>query len=126
MAAKGATVRAANVVVSLAAETTVLSGIPAAMGNASSHLDQTIQGSINITAGTGTTAVVLKCKNASAVQVGTSQTNTLAAGNSDVIPFCFVDNSGAASASYQITLTQTGGTANGTVGEIVGYCIGEG
>lgn len=123
---KAQTVRAAAVAVTLAAETTVLSGIPAAGGNSSAQISQTITGVINMIAGTGTTAVVVKCKTSGGTQVGISETDTLAAGASENIPFVFVDQTGVPTASYQITVTQTGGTANGTVNDITAYCIGEG
>jgi hypothetical protein len=122
---RGATARATAVSIVNATETTALSGIPAA-GNSSTIIDQAISGVVNITAGAGTTAVVVKCKNAAATQVGTSQTHTLAATASANIPFCFLDSSGVNNTSYTITLTQTGGTGSGTANEIVAYSIGEG
>lgn len=123
---KAATIRAAAVTVTLAAETTVLSGIPAAGGNSSAAISQTIVGVINITAGAGTTAVVVKCKTSGGTQLGVSETDTLAAGGSENIPVIFVDQSGVPTASYQLTVTQTGGTANGTVNDVTAFCISEG
>lgn len=83
-----------------------------------------IDGSINFTAGTGTTAVVVRCRQTNLVtgtQVGASCTVTLAAGNSATIPVDFIDATQyinqAAGGQYVITIQQTGGTANGTVNE---------
>ena len=79
-----------------------------------------VSGSLNITAGTGTTAVVVKVRQG----VGTggtqvaSMTVTLAAGNSASIPFSVLDLApGANPGRYTVTVTQTGGTAAGTVNQ---------
>lgn len=89
-----------------------------------------IDGTMNITAGAGTTAVVIKCRRGNGItgtQIGTSQTVTLAAGASDNIPFRFQDGASpvppggnSSGNGYSITVTQTGGTGAGTVNEIVG------
>lgn len=81
-----------------------------------------ISGVMNYTAGTGTTAVVLRCRRGAlaGAQVGTSQTVTLAAGASDNIPYEFQDAGAAPNVGYVITIQQTGGTAAGTCNEIVG------
>lgn len=123
---KGATARATAVTLVTTAETTVLSGIPAAGGNSASCIDQTIVGVINVLAGTGTTAIVVKCKQSGGTQIGVSQTDTLAAGGSENIPFCFQDTSGANNTSYLLTVTQTGATGNGTVNDVSAYAVGEG
>ncbi len=84
-----------------------------------------IEGVLNITTGAGTTAVVVKCRRRDATggitgaQVGTSQTHTLAAGASANIAFEFIDPSAPTADGYTITVTQTAGTAPGTVNEIV-------
>lgn len=98
-------------------ETVILttSGISTAQAGESVVID----GAIDVTAGTGTTAVVIKCRRGTTTagtQVGASETDTLAAGNSEALAFTFQDTPGdVAGQQYVITATQTGGTANGTV-----------
>lgn len=84
-----------------------------------------IDGSLNITAGAGTTAVVVRCRRGNGITgtvVGVAETDTLAATNSGNIPFDFTDNAapGNSFAGYSITVQQTGGTGAGTVNEIDG------
>lgn len=123
---KAQTVRATAVSLVTTAETAILSGIPAAGGSSSAQVSQTITGVINMIAGTGTTAVVVKCKTSGGTQLGVSETDTLAAGSSENIPFMFVDQTGVPTTSYQITVTQTAATGNGTVNDVIAYCVGEG
>lgn len=84
-----------------------------------------ISGVANVVAGTGTTAMVVKCHRGATTggpQVGNSQSVTLAAAASANIPFEFIDTTVSVANSpgvYCITFTQTGGTGAGTVGEIV-------
>ena len=78
-----------------------------------------VSGTVNITAGTGTTAVVIKVRQTNLVtgtQVGPSQTHTLAAGNTASISFGVSDASTylEAGGQYVVTATQTGGTGAGT------------
>lgn len=83
-----------------------------------------ISGTIYLTAGTGTTAVVIRCRQGGLTgpQVGPSYTHTLAAAASAAISFGFTDltafleqvNGG----SYVITVQQTGGTGAGTANAI--------
>lgn len=85
----------------------------------------TISGTMNVTAGAGTTAVVIRCRRntVTGTQVGTSQTVTLAAGTLADLSFDFVDfsaNPANQISSYVITLQQTGGTGAGTINECVG------
>lgn len=76
-----------------------------------------ISGFVNVTAGTGTTAVVIKIRQGSGV-AGTllqSGTHTLAAGASANIPIEYVDNTGTTPVpQYTVTVTQTAATANGS------------
>lgn len=79
-----------------------------------------IEGSVNITPGTSTTAVVLKIRQGSTTagtQVGPSITTTLAAAASGNVPFQVEDASPVANAGniYCVTVTQTAGAAAGTV-----------
>lgn len=77
-----------------------------------------ISGVLNVTAGTGTTAVVVKVRRTNAVtgtQVGTSLTVTLAAAAVANIPFDVVDGPPGTLDDYCVTVTQTGATGNGTV-----------
>lgn len=81
-----------------------------------------ISGSMNITPGTGTTAVVIRCRKTTVTgtQVGASHTVTLAAGVTDDIPYYFDDTAAGIAQAYVITVTQTGGTAAGTVNFVEG------
>lgn len=88
-----------------------------------------VRGTINVTAGTGTTAVVLRVRKGglTGALVGPAMTHTLAAGASANIPYDVLDNAptqspidpqGAQSVGsnlYLLTIQQTGGTAAGTV-----------
>lgn len=83
-----------------------------------------IRGVVNLAAGAGTTAVVLKVRQGATVggaQVGASYTVTLAAAANGSVPFAVEDASGwlgqAGGGQYCITLTQTGGTGNGSVNQ---------
>lgn len=126
MPVKSPNVRATAVAITLAAETTAISGIPAVAGSSAASDGQTICGVINFTAGTAATAVTVRCKTAVPNQVGTSQVHTIAAGASANIPFCFADQTGDTTTTYSISLQQTAATGNGTVNEIVAYTLGEG
>ena len=76
-------------------------------------------GHVNITTGTAATAVVVKVRrgtDTSGTEVGTAETDTLAAGNKESIPFNVVDTPGdIAGESYVVTVTETSATADGTV-----------
>lgn len=122
---RGPSVRALAVNVPTTSATIVLSGIPAARGSSAAFQDQTISGVLNITPGTATTAVTVRCKNQGGTQFGTSQVHTVAAAAPQNIAFNFQDVSGLVNTSYQIEVQQTAATANGTVNEIVAYAGGE-
>lgn len=85
----------------------------------------TITGDMNITAGAGTTAVVIRCRQngVAGAQVGQTKTVTLAAAATGDIPFNFIDPAPAVSQTYVITVQQTGGTGAGTVNDIVAYAL---
>jgi hypothetical protein len=84
-----------------------------------------VSGSLNITPGTSTTAIVLKCRQGAATVAGTqvslSKTVGVTAAVPVEIPFNFDDTSGVFADAYTITVTQTGGTVAGTVNAGVGY-----
>lgn len=84
-----------------------------------------INGKINITAGAGTTAIVVKCRQGNntvaGTQVGASATYSLAAGNNADIDFEFADTAANFAQAYSITVTQTGGTGAGNVNQASGY-----
>lgn len=84
-----------------------------------------VTGSMNVTAGAGTTAVVIRCRQNTVVgaQVGLSKTVTLAAAATAEIPFNFVDLAAAVSQTYVISVQQTGGTGAGTVNDIIAYSL---
>lgn len=123
---KGQVARAAAVAITAATETQAISGIPVVGGSSGSNLDQTICGTINFLAGTAATAVTVRVKTSGGTLVGTAQLHTIAAGATANIPFTVVDQTGSPTASYQVTLQQTAATGNGTVNELVAYCLGEG
>src|SRR5437588_8247747 len=79
-----------------------------------------VSGSLNITAGAGTTAVVVRVRQGANTTTGTvvgvAETDTLAAAASGSIPFDFIDLTNQyLSSQYSLTVQQTGGTAAGTV-----------
>lgn len=89
-----------------------------------------ISGVLNVTAGTGTTAVALRCRKGSGTsgaQVGNTVSHTLAAGASASIAYEFVDvapivdpvstptgSPPQPANQYTVTIQQTGGTGAGT------------
>lgn len=119
---KAPSVRVAGVAIQPSTETTIVSGIAAAGGNETAMIEQTITGTIAVSTGTGTTSVVLRCRNSANTQIGASQPFTLGATTSGILPVCFMDASGAGSSSYSLTLQQNGGTGSGTAVEAVAYC----
>lgn len=91
--------------------------IPAPGNPGSTNLAPTlIAGVVNVTAGAGTTAVVVRVRQGIGVTgtvVGVLDTDTLAAAASESIAFEKYDATGAT--SYTVTVQQTGATGNGTV-----------
>lgn len=85
-----------------------------------------VSGSLNVTPGTSTTAIVVKCRQGAATVAGTqvsvSKTVGVTAAIPVEIPFYFDDTSGVYSSAYTITVTQTAGTVAGTVNAGVG-CV---
>ena len=80
-----------------------------------------VEGQINVTPGTTTSAVVLKIRQGSGTG-GTqvkSLTHTLAATATGNIAFRVVDTAPVAGGQYTLTLTQTAGAAAGTVNDAV-------
>jgi len=78
-----------------------------------------IEGKINVTAGTSTTAVVLRVRRGNGITgtvVGVAETDTEAAGASGSFPLQVVDTPGdVAGQVYSLTVQQTAATGNGTV-----------
>lgn len=109
---------------SLAAETAVFTTpVLGPLGAGSAAIS--ISGYINLTAGTGTTQVAVRVRQGAGtggVQIGPSNFDTLAAGNTEAIPFGATDVTnyleGLNGGQYTITVQQTGGTANGTANSI--------
>lgn len=83
-----------------------------------------INGMLNLLAGTGTTAVVIRVRKGANTTTGTivgaARTHTLAATNSASVPVSELDTTPGANNVYTVTVQQTGGAAagnaNGTVG----------
>ena len=80
-----------------------------------------IEGQINVTPGTNTTAVVLKLRQGSGTSGTTVKTltHTLAAAAVGQIAFHVIDTAPVAGGQYTLTLTQTAGSAAGTVNDAV-------
>lgn len=83
-----------------------------------------VSGRLNITAGTGTTAINVKVRQGNGLTgailgPAAGENHTLAAGASGSIGFDYDDTSGAYGADggiqYTVSVTQTGGTGAGTV-----------
>lgn len=79
----------------------------------------TLIATINLTVGTGTTSVSVKCRRGTTTagtQVDETVTFNISAGNTDDLACSFQDTPGdVASQQYVVTVTQTGATGNGTV-----------
>jgi hypothetical protein len=93
--------------------------------NAQTGAQTVVKVYMNVTAGTGATALVVRCRQGNGTtgtQVGPAFTYTLAAGNTASIGLCFRDPSGwleqEGGGQYTITVAETGATANGTVNDI--------
>ena len=80
-----------------------------------------VEGQINVTPGTTTSAVVVKIRQGSGTGGTTvkSMTHTLAATATANIAFRVVDLAPIAGGQYTLTLTQTAGAAAGTVNDAV-------
>ena len=112
------TVTASAVTVTLAAETVVVSA-PAYPVNNPGGQGVSIDGMVDITAGTSTTAIVLRVRRdtLTGTVVGTV-THSLAATVLGAIPFDFLDTAATALVGapvYVLTAQQTAGSANGTI-----------
>lgn len=82
-----------------------------------------VSGTINITTGTGTTAITIRCRRGTGLTgaiVGVAEVHPQAASTQDVIAFDFQDFPGAvAGLTYSITMQQTAGTGTGTLNACV-------
>lgn len=81
-----------------------------------------IRGLLNVTPGTGTTALVLRCRQGTGIAgalVGTADTVGVTAAVNAQVPFSFLDTAIAPPANnvYTVTVQQTGATANGTIND---------
>lgn len=99
------------------AETVALVTPPVSTTFAGDSID--IEGMVDLTAGTGTTAVTLRIRRGNGITgtvVGVAEPDTLAAGNSAALQFQGVDTPGdVAGQVYSLTVQQTGATGNGTI-----------
>lgn len=98
-------------------ETVALVTPPVSTTFAGDQID--IEGKVNMLAGTGTTACVLRIRRGNGITgtvVGVAETDTLAAGSSESFPLQAVDTPGdVAGQVYSLTIQQTAATGNGTV-----------
>lgn len=113
-------VRVTGVATNVSTETAIASTDVVNAGINPGNRPVVVKAILNITAGAGTTAVVVNCRQGvgtGGTQVGASVTVTLAAGASGSFSVVFRDTSGVpqGGTAYTITVTQTGGTAAGTV-----------
>lgn len=88
-----------------------------------------VEGEINITAGTGTTACVLRIRRGNGITgtvVRAADTDTIAAGSSESFLLQGIDTPGdVAGQVYSLTVQQTAATANGTInGASVAVTVG--
>lgn len=78
-----------------------------------------IEGTLDFTTGTATTAVTIRCRRGSLVTspiVGTAELDTVAAAVNQPVPFQFVDSPGAVAGQvYTITYQATAATGNATI-----------
>lgn len=112
----------AAVATTASGETIVATGeIPPNLGGTTGK-SPVINGVVNITAGAGTTAVVVRVRQGanttSGTLVGVATTHTLAAAAVGNIPFEVLDTANQFGAiQYTLTVQQTGGTGAGTVNQ---------
>jgi len=94
---------------------------PAGVGNTP---DYVMTGTVNVTAGAGTTSIQIRCRQGNntitGAQVGTTRNETLAAGATQDFAFNFGDAGAGPAQAYTITVQQVGATGNGTVNSIGG------
>jgi hypothetical protein len=79
-----------------------------------------VRGSVNITPGTGTTAVVVRVRQGNGTGgalVGNALTITAIAASPLVLPFSVLDPSATPASQYTVTVAQTAATANGTINQ---------
>lgn len=120
-------VAASAVPTNVSTETAILSSVPTNYNNPAGQGNE-VGGTINITAGTGTTAINVKVRQgtglAGAIVGPAAGTNhTLAAGSSANISFDVLDPTVTPqpAQTYTVTVTQTGGTGAGTVNYVCLY-----
>ena len=135
MAGIGTKAEATAVPTNVSTETAILT-VPFSTGNASNvslaappnvgaKTKNRINGVLNLTPGTATTACVVKCRQGAGTttgtQVGQTQTTQVIAADPQVIGFEFSDPAPNFGQAYTITVAQTNGTGAGTVTDIVAY-----
>lgn len=109
---------ATNATLTAAAESVVITSPPVNVNNPGGQ-GMEVSGVINVSAGTGTTAVVIKCHQGvgtggAAVGPAGGVPHTIAAGTNGQIAYSFLDpTTNAVGQQYTVTATQTAGTANG-------------
>jgi hypothetical protein len=119
----GAWQTAASVTLTTTTEVAVLSTGAVTIGEGSNGLGVKIDGVVNLTPGTTTTAVVLAVRAGAglggAVIAGSQVTATTTAGSSYSIPFAAIDPTLNGTVQYTLTLTQVGSGGNGTANKAV-------
>lgn len=102
------------------AETVAVNSSASAIQPYGGDIAVTIKGVLNVNGGTGTTSLQIRCRvgGLAGAIVGGPLSHSLAAGETDQIPFVFQDNLYAnAGQGYYITVQQVGATGNGQVNQ---------
>lgn len=123
---------ASGVTLVTTAETAAVTSSPVGYGQASgAGFGLAVHGYVNVTAGTGNTAINIAVRKGAGVTgqlLAAADTDGLAAGNSESMPFEFVDTTPTVTPSgtvtgadvagtnvYTVTVQQVGATGNGTI-----------
>lgn len=118
-----ATVGPFNTVTSTGAGSQALNTLPQGSASYSQAGPQgvAIVGSLNVTIGTGGTAAVVRVRQGSltGALVGVAQTATVTAGNVVTLDIGELDGSPVSPATYVVTVSITGASANSTVNRVV-------
>lgn len=81
-----------------------------------------VEGHVNVTGGTGTTAFTVSCLDDSGNAVSSPLTQSLTGTASSSSSFVFKDGSGIEKGSYKIQVQLVGATANGSMNRIYAGC----
>lgn len=120
MASIGSWITPSSVTLPTSTETIVVSTGSVSLGEGSTGQGVLVSGVVNLTTGTGTTAIVVTVRagtHLTGAIIGNQLTVTVTAGSNYSIPFEVIDPTLTGSVSYTVTIAQTGASANGTVNQ---------